>query len=85
MIATERKRFEATSGRDTVSTSPAAAATTVYALFTSGVKSDLNCLTIDAATGDISKNIPVSGPVSHHAAAILLVCQNPRMVIRISA
>jgi hypothetical protein len=40
------------------------AAGSVYALFTTGAASDLNCLTIDASTGDISKLVPVKGPAA---------------------
>ena len=38
------------------------ASLTVFALFSSGVASDLNCLTIDSETGRISALKPVKGP-----------------------
>ena len=46
----------------------AAAGTAVYALFTSGTSSDLNCLTIDAGTGAIVKLLPVRGPAASYFA-----------------
>jgi len=43
---------------------------TVYALFSSGVASDLNCLTIDSATGHISALKPVKGPAKDYFAKL---------------
>jgi len=40
----------------------AAASFTVYALFTTTTASGISCLTLDSATGAISKSLPVSGP-----------------------
>ena len=48
----------------------AATSLTVYALFSSGVASDLNCLTIDSATGHISALKPVKGPAKDYFAKV---------------
>lgn len=41
---------------------------TVYALFTTGMASDLDCLTIDASTGSIVALTPVIGPAATYFA-----------------
>lgn len=48
----------------------ATGASSVYAMFTTQVKSDLQCLTVDPATGVISSLVLVSGPAADYFAKL---------------
>jgi len=53
-----------------VGSSAAAVEATAYALFTSPSVANLDCLTIDVATGNITSKVPVSGPAKDYFAKL---------------